>query len=68
MGNGVKLHLAGSLLQLRGETCIQAPIVDGHGNVLVFNGEIYEGLNVQPHENDTVTMSEALSTASNDEG
>lgn len=62
------MHLAGSLLQLRGESMSDMPIVDPWGNVLIFNGEVYGGLEIHASENDGQILSNALSYARNDTG
>lgn len=47
-GNGLgtrsvaRLHLIGATLQLRGTNPIAQPLVDTSGNILVYNGMIYE--------------------------
>ncbi|KAL3699321.1 hypothetical protein R1sor_017343 [Riccia sorocarpa] len=50
----------GSTLQLRGDHPVQQPLVDSEGNVLVYNGEMFGGLEVMPCDNDTEVLMEAL--------
>lgn len=54
------LHLAASLLQLRGSSAAGSPLVDGAGNVLCFNGEVFGGLHVPPAANDAACLLDAL--------
>ncbi|KAI0706076.1 asparagine synthase-domain-containing protein [Cytidiella melzeri] len=52
------LHLSfyGSELRLRGYQHVSQPHRDEDGNVLCWNGEIFEGLEVSPEENDGVKL------------
>lgn len=59
------LHLSSSLLQLRGSSAVPAP--HHHPttrNILLWNGEIFGGLDIPPGQNDGSLLLEALSTAS----
>ncbi|XP_058508441.1 asparagine synthetase domain-containing protein 1 isoform X1 [Solea solea] len=51
------------VLHMRGHLTPQ-PVQDSGGNVLVWNGEIFDGLPVLPKENDTVVFSQWLSSCS----
>lgn len=42
MLNGPRFKFKSSILHLRGETMQVQPLMDGDGNVLLFNGQIYE--------------------------
>lgn len=58
---GLELHLAASLLQLRGVHAACAPLHAPHsGSVLCFNGEIFGGLLVPAGSNDGDVLLEAL--------
>ena len=56
------LHLAASLLQLRGSCPSTSPLTDTSGNVLCFNGEVYGGLDIPPGGNDGKCLAAALRT------
>ena len=59
-----KVHVGGSLLQLRGELPSATPLVDADGNVLCFNGEIFDGLDgLGSRENDAKVLLDALGKA-----
>lgn len=59
--DGVQLHLAASLLQLRGVHAASAPLeAPSTGSVLCFNGEIFGGLEVPPGHNDGDVLLRAL--------
>jgi len=62
----VLLHLAASLLQLRGNRRSTSPLVDSQGNVLCFNGEVFAGLDIAPGGNDGKALLEALQQAAAD--
>ncbi|KJA26137.1 hypothetical protein HYPSUDRAFT_37019 [Hypholoma sublateritium FD-334 SS-4] len=51
-----------SELRLRGDSPVVQPHTGG-GNVLCYNGEIFEGLEIYSHENDGCKLFEALSAA-----
>ncbi|CAF5162902.1 unnamed protein product, partial [Rotaria sp. Silwood1] len=55
-----------SVLALRGYKQ-QQPFIDEDGNILLYNGEIYEGsLQIKPDDNDGVLLSHHLKQCSND--
>uniref|UniRef100_A0A8C6UPV2 Glutamine amidotransferase type-2 domain-containing protein n=1 Tax=Neogobius melanostomus TaxID=47308 RepID=A0A8C6UPV2_9GOBI len=49
------------VLHMRGALTPQ-PIQDTHGNVLLWNGEVFGGLSVSPNENDTAVISKRLAS------
>ncbi|RPD81814.1 hypothetical protein L226DRAFT_528055 [Lentinus tigrinus ALCF2SS1-7] len=59
------LTFSASELRLRGETLVTQPHRDADGNLLCWNGEIFEGLNVAPDENDGVKLLSALAGCCN---
>ncbi|XP_014505547.1 asparagine synthetase domain-containing protein 1 isoform X1 [Vigna radiata var. radiata] len=63
-----KLHFFGATLQLRGINPLIQPLVDASGNVLVYNGEIFGGFDLESDCNDTEflmrTLGECCSCAS----
>ena len=62
------IRLGGSLLQLRGDEPSASPLVDGAGNVLCFNGEIFGGLEgLSLRENDSKALLRALATAATED-
>ncbi|KAF8649793.1 hypothetical protein AX16_005559 [Volvariella volvacea WC 439] len=60
---GVEMEIFASELQLRGDTPITQPHVEG-GDLLCWNGEIFDGLNISTNENDGVRLFRALRTIS----
>ncbi|KAK9767775.1 hypothetical protein K7432_002158 [Basidiobolus ranarum] len=57
--NEVALHWYGAVLHLRGEYNVPQPIVESE-NVLCWNGEIFNGLEVPVDSNDTEILSKKL--------
>eukprot|EP00210_Caulerpa_lentillifera_P000469 g452.t1 len=55
-----------SLLQLRGVTKVGSPLIDKEGNVLLYNGELYGGIDVQLDENDGEKLLNKLSMVHSD--
>ncbi|CAL9690507.1 unnamed protein product [Knipowitschia caucasica] len=49
------------VLHMRG-TLTPQPVQDLNGNILLWNGEIFNGLSVAPNENDTTVLSQHLSS------
>ncbi|KAK1315940.1 hypothetical protein QJS10_CPA05g01741 [Acorus calamus] len=47
-----ELHFLGAMLQLRGTSSVFQPMRDLSGNVLVYNGEIFGGIDVSSDKND----------------
>jgi asparagine synthetase B (glutamine-hydrolysing) len=60
------LHLAASLLQLRGSSPSTSPLQDSSGNVLCFNGEVFGGLDLAEGGNDGNALLAALQGALQD--
>lgn len=60
LGSCGKLEFIGATLQLRGSTPISQPLVDSFGNVLVYNGEIFGGVQVSRGSNDAEVLMESL--------
>ncbi|XP_074158983.1 asparagine synthetase domain-containing protein 1 [Sminthopsis crassicaudata] len=56
---------SGHVLHLRGLLTPQ-PIEDGRGNVFLWNGEVFSGINVGAEENDTQIMFNHLSSFNNE--
>uniref|UniRef100_A0A6G1SH02 Asparagine synthetase domain-containing protein 1 n=1 Tax=Aceria tosichella TaxID=561515 RepID=A0A6G1SH02_9ACAR len=59
---GVWLKLKSSILHLRGETLQEQPVTDEDGNVLLFNGQIYQhaGRPIERYQSDTTYLSKEL--------
>ncbi|MED6157287.1 hypothetical protein PIB30_021937 [Stylosanthes scabra] len=55
-----QLHFIGATLQLRGTNPLVQPLVDASGNVLVYNGEIFGGLDLASDRNDAEFLMQAL--------
>ncbi|CAD5123732.1 DgyrCDS12049 [Dimorphilus gyrociliatus] len=61
------LHFFGSVLQMQGNLTKQ-PLEDNLGNILLWNGEIFGGINIEKGENDSKKLLDILSKAiTNDE-
>ncbi|MQL72891.1 hypothetical protein Taro_005267 [Colocasia esculenta] len=58
--SNVELHFLGATLQLRGISPVAQPLTDDSGNILVYNGEIFGGIDVDRDENDGETLLHAL--------
>ncbi|MED6274389.1 hypothetical protein CHARACLAT_015897 [Characodon lateralis] len=57
--SGYRCLFSAHVLHMRGLLTPQ-PLQDGAGNVLMWNGEIFGGLPVNPEENDTTAVSQRL--------
>ncbi|KAG9439053.1 hypothetical protein H6P81_019218 [Aristolochia fimbriata] len=55
-----ELQFIGAVLQLRGIYPVSQPLVDSSGNHLLFNGEIFGGIDVRTECNDAETLLHAL--------
>ncbi|KAF9974686.1 hypothetical protein BGZ73_001844 [Actinomortierella ambigua] len=55
-----RLDFYGAVLHLRGDNVCQQPHVSPVGNVLLWNGEVFDGLAVGPHDNDGKVLMETL--------
>ncbi|XP_017223437.1 uncharacterized protein LOC108199924 isoform X2 [Daucus carota subsp. sativus] len=60
LGSCGKLEFIGATLQLRGSRPVSQPLVDSFGNVLVYNGEIFGGVQVSMDSNDAEVLMESL--------
>ncbi|CAG8465843.1 2746_t:CDS:10 [Paraglomus occultum] len=56
----LRLDFVAYVLHLRGSNVTSQPIVDDLGNVLQWNGEIFDGIEVQPFANDTMSLCATL--------
>ena len=61
-----RIVMAGSLLQMRGARPSAQPLVGADGSVLLFNGEIFGGIEVSEESNDAVVLLSALVEAGGD--
>ncbi|KAI0768466.1 asparagine synthase-domain-containing protein [Trametes elegans] len=61
-----RLTFNASELRLRGDTFVKQPHVDSEGSVLCWNGEVFEGLEIAPSENDGSKLSEVLKDSKDD--
>ncbi|KAK4263594.1 hypothetical protein QN277_028985 [Acacia crassicarpa] len=59
-GPSAELHFIGAILQLRGIYPLFQPLVDSYGNILVYNGEIFGGINIASDNSDTEFLMQAL--------
>lgn len=55
----ISLSLASSTLHLRGDHCVIQP-VDDNDFILQWNGEIYQGIDIDIKENDTIHLFETI--------
>ncbi|XP_022776740.1 asparagine synthetase domain-containing protein 1 isoform X2 [Durio zibethinus] len=55
-----ELVFLGATLQLRGVTPVIQPLVDSSGNILVYNGELFGGIEVGSDNNDTEILMQSL--------
>ncbi|KAI3818208.1 hypothetical protein L1987_12011 [Smallanthus sonchifolius] len=60
-----KLLFVGATLQLRGVYPITQPLVDKSGNILVYNGEVFGGVELGNDSNDAEVLIESLSKCCN---
>ncbi|CAG8539269.1 9713_t:CDS:10 [Diversispora eburnea] len=58
--NGIFMEFYGAVLHLRGERVIKQPFISDDQDILLLNGEIFDGLNVPTGENDTIQLIKAL--------
>ncbi|XP_074641083.1 asparagine synthetase domain-containing protein 1-like [Tubulanus polymorphus] len=63
--DGLKLFMYGCVLHFRGPLTSQ-PISDGKGNTLLWNGEIFGGIQIPAEQNDTKVLFEMLSHCKSD--
>ncbi|CAB4013167.1 Hypothetical predicted protein, partial [Paramuricea clavata] len=62
------IHLAAVVLHLRGDCIAQQPVEDSFGNILVWNGEIFDGIEVPAYESDTTALLRNLHASSDKDG
>ncbi|KAF9111717.1 Asparagine synthetase domain-containing protein 1 [Mortierella sp. AM989] len=65
-----ELEFYGAVLHLRGDTVTRQPHISKSGNVLIWNGEIFDGIFVGNHQNDgqiLMDQLEAISEQDNEE-
>ncbi|GAB4829046.1 hypothetical protein Ancab_018705 [Ancistrocladus abbreviatus] len=55
-----EMHFIGAVLQLRGVSPIMQPLVDASENVLVYNGEIFGGIEISSSSNDAEIIMQLL--------
>ncbi|CDO72408.1 hypothetical protein BN946_scf184977.g107 [Trametes cinnabarina] len=58
--DGVRLNIYASELRLRGDFEVKQPHTDAQGNILCWNGEVFEGLEVATRENDGMKLFDAF--------
>ena len=63
---GFCLHMFSSVLWLQGDTMTEQPVLDQFGNILMWNGDIFEMMDHErnPQVSDTELLSRLLSQAS----
>ncbi|CAH1417052.1 unnamed protein product [Lactuca virosa] len=60
-----KLIFVGATLQLRGVYPITQPLVDKSGNILIYNGEVFGGIELNSDTNDTEVLMQSLKECCN---
>ncbi|KAL4586754.1 hypothetical protein LXL04_011398 [Taraxacum kok-saghyz] len=60
-----KALFIGATLQLRGQSPITQPLMDKSGNILVYNGEVFGGIELSSDSNDTEVLMNSLSECCN---
>ncbi|KAM2764894.1 hypothetical protein COP1_021023 [Malus domestica] len=58
--SSAELHFLGATLQLRGVSPVVQPLIDSDKNILVFNGEIFGGIDIGRDENDGEVLLQLL--------
>ena len=63
---GFSLHLYSTVLWLQGDTMTEQPLIDEFGNILMWNGDIFEMTDCQRNsqDSDTLLLSRLLSEVS----
>ncbi|GAA5954844.1 hypothetical protein JCM8115_005546 [Rhodotorula mucilaginosa] len=56
----LELRFFGSVLHMRGDKVTPQPLVSSAGDVLLWNGEIFDGVEVGEHENDGMKLMERI--------
>src|ERR1700737_2144428 len=59
---GIQLTFASSVLHLRGQKITKQPLCSEGGDVLCWNGEIWQGLELEDYENDGLKLLAALAS------
>ncbi|CAO2830203.1 unnamed protein product [Amaranthus hypochondriacus] len=54
------MYFVGAVLQLRGIEPAMQPLIDASGNVLIYNGEIFDGIHMSCDSNDTSVLLQSL--------
>ncbi|KAF9903904.1 hypothetical protein EC991_003195 [Linnemannia zychae] len=62
--NNINMTFYGAVLHLRGDQVTRQPHVSPTGNVLLWNGEIFDGIPVDHHENDGRVLMDQLEAIS----
>ncbi|KAF9356729.1 hypothetical protein BGX26_004843 [Mortierella sp. AD094] len=62
-----QLEFYGAVLHLRGDTVTRQPHISKSGNVLIWNGEIFDGIFVDHHQNDGRVLMDQLEAISDQE-
>ncbi|XP_023767251.1 uncharacterized protein LOC111915848 [Lactuca sativa] len=60
-----KLIFVGATLQLRGVYPVTQPLVDKSGNILIYNGEVFGGIDLNSDINDTEVLMKSLKECCN---
>ncbi|KAI8978629.1 asparagine synthase-domain-containing protein [Pilobolus umbonatus] len=61
------LQFYSTVLHLRGLETVSQPLRNTTGDILCWNGEIFSGLEIKPHENDTLVLMDRLNKATTEE-
>lgn len=61
------LWATATVLHIQGESLFQQPVVDSAGNVLLWNGEVFDGIDVPPSVSDTKVILDHLLMLTNSE-
>ncbi|XP_020599412.1 asparagine synthetase domain-containing protein 1 isoform X1 [Phalaenopsis equestris] len=62
MNSTAQVHFIGAMLQLRGLSPVSQPLEDASGNLLVYNGEIFDGIHIADDSNDLEVLLHELET------
>ncbi|KAF9919956.1 hypothetical protein FBU30_010344 [Linnemannia zychae] len=65
LNDAIDMTFYGAVLHLRGDHVTRQPHVSPSGNILVWNGEIFDGIPVGHHENDGKVLMSLLESISN---
>lgn len=64
LAGAAKLHLFSAVLHLRGDACSKQPAISAENDALCWNGEVFSGMNLAPHESDTPAVMALISAGS----